>query len=388
MTTTTVRQHLLLPGGVLLAGSLALAACGGDSGFEEAAPEADVGAEEGAEEGAEGEADVDAAAAGPDLSEPPPIEGEVVDACTESYEIKFGIGLAEDSPQALSVDYFGEILDQRSDGRIDVNMFPNSQVGDDLQMMNALQSGTLEMTMPSTSPATSIVPQLQLFDLPFLFPTAEDADAVLDGPIGQEMLDAFDGSGIHALAFAENGYRQLTNSVGPVAAPEDVEGLRIRVMENPIQVSIWETLGAAPTSMAFGEVFSALEQGVVDGQENPWSTILTSRFNEVQGYGSETRHVYTPFVFMIGEEFYDNLCPEDQQLIQEASEQARDYQRTISREYSDYAKEQLAEGGMEITELTDEQRAAFQEAVQPVYDQWRDEIGGDLIDRVQEQVQS
>lgn len=391
MTTTTVRRGLLLPGSLFLAGSLVLAGCGG--GFEEDDTEALPEAEEGAEDPAEGTEDDAAEGAqegtdGPELSDPPAIEGAIVDACEDSYEIKFGIGLAEDSPQAMSVDYFDEILDQRSGGRIDVNLFPNSQVGDDLQMMNALQSGTLEMTYPSTSPATSIVPELQLFDLPFLFPTAEDADAVLDGEIGQEMLDGFDGSGIEALAFAENGYRQLTNSVGPVETPEDVEGLRIRVMENPIQVSIWETLGAAPTSMAFGEVFSALEQGVVDGQENPWSTILTSRFDEVQGYGSETRHVYTPFIIMIGEEFFDGLCAEDQDLIREAAVQARDYQRTISREYSDYAREQLAERGMEVTELTDEQRAAFQEAVRPVYDQWRDEIGGDLIDRVQAETQS
>ena len=384
MRRTTARRHLL-PTTLLLAGSLALTACGG--GFEGDETEAQPGAD--ATAGGEAGTEEEAAESGTlQLSDPPPIEGDVVDQCEDSYEIKFGIGLAEDSPQAMSVDYFEQILDQRSGGRIDVTLFPNSQVGDDLQMMNALQSGTLEMTYPSTSPATGIVPQLRLFDLPFLFPTAEDADAVLDGPIGQEMLDAFDGSGIEALAFAENGYRQLTNSQRAVATPEDVNGLRIRVMENPIQVSIWETLGANPTSMAFGEVFSALEQGVVDGQENPWSTILTSRFYEVQDYGSETRHVYTPFIIMIGEQFFEGLCPEDQELIREAAVQARDYQRTISREYNDFARDQLAEQGMEITELTDEQRAAFQEAVQPVYDRWRDEIGADLVNRVQEQTQS
>ncbi len=386
MTTTTFRRRpVALPGSLLLIGALALAGCGGfeDEGGSAAEPADDAATEE----ATAGGDDVSAGAEDePQLSEPPAIEGDVV-AEGESYEIGFGIGLAEDSPQALSVDYFGEILAERSGGRITVNLFPNSQVGDDLQMMNALQSGSLEMTYPSTSPATSIVPELQLFDLPFLFPTPEDADEVLDGEIGQGMLDAFDGSGIHALAFAENGYRQLTNSQRAVATPEDVSGLRVRVMENPIQVSIWETLGANPTSMAFGEVFSALEQGVVDGQENPWSTILTSRFDEVQSHGSETRHVYTPFLILIGEDFYDGLSPEDQQLITEAAEQARDYQRTISREYSDYAKEQLAERGMEVTELDEEQLAAFQEAVQPVYDQWQDEIGAELIDSVQQQTQ-
>jgi tripartite ATP-independent transporter DctP family solute receptor len=373
MTDSTLRRRRLVPTSLLLTGILMLAGCGGFGSDTE---------QQGNDSGGGGTP----AAEGPDLSDPPAIEGDVV-AEGESYDIKFGIGLADDSPQALSVNYFGEILAKRSDGRITVNLFPNSQVGDDLQMMNALQSGTLEMTYPSTSPATSIVPELQLFDLPFLFPTPEDADEVLDGEIGQQMLDAFDGSGIEALAFAENGYRQLTNSQQPVRTPADVEGLRIRVMENPIQVSIWETLGANPTSMAFGEVFTALEQGVVDGQENPWSTILTSRFDEVQDYGSETRHVYTPFIIMIAEDFFEGLSPEDQELIREAAVQARDYQRTISREYSDYAREQLAERGMEVTELSEDEIAQFQEAVQPVYDQWRDEIGADLIQRVQEQTQ-
>lgn len=370
----------VLPASLALAGMLTLTACGG---FAEDETEEGVGGDGGSETGAVEEG----GEGGPDLSDPPAIDGDVV-ADGDDYEIKFGIGLAEDSPQAISVDYFGEILDERSDGRITVSLFANSQVGDDLQMINGLQSGTLEMTYPSTSPATSIVPELQLFDLPFLFPTPEDADAVLDGEIGQDMLAAFDGSGITGLAWAENGYRQLTNSSTAVTAPEDVSGLGVRVMENEIQVSIWETLGANPTSMAFGEVFSALEQGVVDGQENPWSTILTSRFDEVQEYGSETRHVYTPFLILIGEEFYTGLSEEDQALIQEAAVQAGEYQRTISREYDTYAKEELAARGMEVTELSDDELAAFQEAVQPVYEQWEDEIGADLIEQVQQQTQN
>ncbi|CAN5526021.1 TRAP transporter substrate-binding protein [soil metagenome] len=374
MRLTHTRRFI--PTSLVLAGMITLTACGGGGGFSE---DEEAAADGGGETGA--------AAEGPELSEPPAIEGDVV-SDGDSYEIRFGIGLAEDSAQALSVDYFGEILEQRSDGRIEVNLFPNSQVGDDLQMMNALQSGTLEMTYPSTSPATSFVPELALFDLPFLFPTPEDADALLDGEIGTEMLASFEGSGIIGLAWAENGYRQLTNSQRAVSTPEDVQGLGLRVMENPIQVSIWETLGANPTSMAFGEVFSALEQGVVDGQENPWSTILTSRFYEVQDYASETRHVYTPFMILIGEEFYNGLHEADQQLIEEAAVQAGQYERVISREFSDYARDELVAVGMEVTELSDEERTAFQEAVQPVYDQYREEIGGDLIDRTLEQTQN
>ena len=160
----------------------------------------------------------------------------------------------------------------------------------------------------------------------------EAADKVLDGEIGQEILSAFDGTGIKALAFSENGYRQLTNSKHAVSSPEDVKGLALRVMENKIQVDIWKALGANPTSMAFGEVFSALEQGVVDGQENPWNTILTSKFYEVQDHASETRHVYTPFIIMIGEEFFNGLSPEDQGIVfQPVSEPYGDIGFTVTR---------------------------------------------------------
>ncbi|CAM3360773.1 TRAP transporter substrate-binding protein [Halomonas lysinitropha] len=324
----------------------------------------------------------------PDLSEPPAIDGEMV-GDHGSHTIRMGIGLAETSPQYLSSQYFADILAERSDGRLTVNVFPNSQLGDDVQMMEMMQTGTLDMSYPSSSPATTYVPELAAFDLPFLLPTREAAVAVMNSDVAQGMLDAFDGSGIKALAFSENGYRQLSNSVRPVETPEDVGGLdmgglTIRTMENPVHLSIWETLGANPTPMAFGELFSAMEQGVVDGQENPWSTILTSNFHEVQEYGSETRHVYTPFILMMSERTWDDLHPEYQELVQEAARKSAAYEIQLATEYDDWARNQLEERGMQITRLNDEQIAAFQEAVQPVYDEWAPEIGEDLIADIRE----
>lgn len=328
----------------------------------------------------------------PELSDPPAIEGDVV-GDHGSLTLRMGIGLAESSPQYLSSQYFAEILDQRSDGRISVDIFPNSQLGDDVQMMEMLQTGSLDMTYPSSSPATTYVPELAVFDLPFLLPTREAAVAVMQSDTAQEMLDGFEGTGIKALAFSENGYRQLSNSVRPVESPEDVGGLdvgglTIRTMENPVHLSIWETLGANPTPMAFGELFSAMEQGVVDGQENPWSTILTSNFYEVQDYGSETRHVYTPFIMMISERTWERMDPEYQELVQEAARQSAEYEIQLATEYDDWSRNQLEERGMQITRLNDEQIAAFQEAVQPVYDEWAPKIGEDLIAEIQEIVES
>ncbi|SEL87042.1 TRAP transporter substrate-binding protein [Halomonas daqiaonensis] len=324
----------------------------------------------------------------PDLSEPPAIDGDMV-GDHGSHTIRMGIGLAESSPQYLSSQYFADILAERSDGRLTVNVFPNSQLGDDVQMMEMMQTGTLDMSYPSSSPATTYVPELAAFDLPFLLPTREAAIAVMNSDVAQSMLDAFDGTGIKALAFSENGYRQLSNSVRPVETPEDVGGLdmgglTIRTMENPVHLSIWETLGANPTPMAFGELFSAMEQGVVDGQENPWSTILTSNFYEVQEYGSETRHVYTPFMLMMSERTWDDLHPEYQELVQEAARKSAAYEIQLATEYDDWARNRLEELGMQINRLNDEQIAAFQEAVQPVYDEWAPEIGEDLIADIRE----
>ncbi|GHC34217.1 TRAP transporter substrate-binding protein [Aidingimonas halophila] len=324
----------------------------------------------------------------PDLSEPPEIDGEVITEDLGSHTLRLGIGLAESSPQYLSSQYFADILDERTEGRISVEIFPNSQLGDDVQMMEMLQTGSLDMTYPSTSPATTYVPELAVFDLPFLFPTRESAVEVMNSDVAQDMLDSFEESDIKALAFSENGYRQLTNSVRPVESPEDVAGidvggLTIRTMENDVQLSIWEALGANPTPMAFGEVFSAMEQGVIDGQENPWSTILTSNFYEVQDYGSETRHVYTPFILMMSMQTWDQLDPQYQELVQEAARKSAEYEIQLATEYDDWSREQLEERGMEITRLNDEQVAEFQEAVEEVYDEWAPEIGEDVVEEVQ-----
>ncbi|KPQ23292.1 MAG: TRAP-type C4-dicarboxylate transport system, periplasmic component [Halomonas sp. HL-48] len=329
----------------------------------------------------------------PDLSDPPDIEGDVITEDLGSHNIRVGIGLAESSPLYISTQHFGDILSERTEGRLTVDVFPNSQLGDDAQMMEMLQTGTLDMTIPSTSPATSYVEELAVFDLPFLFPTREAAIAVLESDVALDLLDKFEDSDIKALAYHENGYRQLTNSERPVESPEDVagldvSGLTIRTMENPVQLSIWEALGANPTPMAFGEVFSALEQGVIDGQENPWSTILTSNFNEVQDYGSETRHVYTPFIIMMSMRTWDKLDPAYQELIEEAAQEAAAYEIQLATEYDEWARDQLEEKGMEITRLDEEQIKAFQEAVQPVYDEWTPEIGEDLVTEIQDIVES
>lgn len=312
----------------------------------------------------------------------PEVQGAVVQGDGDDYTLKFSIGTTQSSAQYRGLEYFEDIVEKRSEGHIQVELFHSAQLGDDLQAVSALQAGTLEMTAPSTSPLVSMFPQFAVFDLPFLFPTPEVADEVLDGEIGDRMLETASTNGLVAIGWAENGYRQLTNSKQAVTTPGDLGGLKVRTMQNPIHLDIWRTLGANPTPMSFAELFTALEQGVVDGQENPWITIQSSKFNEVQSYATESNHVYTPFITLVSERFWKKLPDGYQQLVTEASQQMGDYEREVSRSMNVQIKQELIDEGMKITELTPEQVATFQNNLAPVYDDWREKIGGKLIDDI------
>lgn len=315
----------------------------------------------------------------------PAVSGDKVDIQNpQHFVIKFGIGLAKDSAQYRGVEYFKRIVEQRSGGNIQVHIFPSAQLGGDLHMTAALQSGTLEMTQPSTSPLIKMEPELAVFDLPFLFKDAQQADKVLDGPVGQHLLKKIsqEHNGLIALAWAENGFRQLTDSTGVIASPADLKGLKIRTMQSPVQLDIWKTLGANPTPMSFAELFTALDQGTVDAQENPWITILTSKFYEVQSNATDTRHVYTPFITLMSARFWKRLPEPYQKLVKTASVQEGVYERKVSQNIDKQAKQLLEKKGMKITEPTPAQRAAFREKAKPVYGDFKSQIGEPLFDQV------
>jgi len=318
------------------------------------------------------------ATAAPPFPPIPEVNGAVV-ADQGDFELKFSIGTTQAGAQYRGLEYFKKIVEERSGGHIQVKLFHSAQLGDDLQAVSSLQAGTLEMTAPSTSPLVGMLPEFAVFDLPFLFPNTEVADRVLDGEIGQKILANASGKGFVAIGWAENGYRQLTNKNKAVQSPDDLAGLKIRTMQNPIHIDIWRTLGANPTPMSFAELFTALEQGVVDGQENPWITISASRFNEVQPYAVETNHVYTPFITLVSERFWNKLPADYQQLIVEAAHDMAIYQRQVSRSLNSQLKAELKAAGMNISELTPEQVKVFQTKLQPVYDKWKEQIGAELL---------
>ena len=299
----------------------------------------------------------------------------------ETYNIVAGIGLNDKSAQYESLVYFKELVEENSNGRVTVEIYHSSQLGDDREMMEALQRGEQEMTCPSTAPMAQFVPGFSVFDLPFLFPSNEAADYVLDGDVGQELLDELSDVGIKGLVYWENGYRHLTNSQRAIRTPSDVEGLRVRTMENPLHLDAWRAIGANPTPMAFGEVFSAMQQGVIDGQENPWGTIYLQNFPEVQSFATDTGHVYSPFVLMIAQSFWDELPSDLQEVVMDAAIQGREHNRELNRRYNREYLEELKDV-MTVVELTQEERTQFQESVLPVYDEYADQIGEELIQRV------
>ncbi|MBL3538330.1 TRAP transporter substrate-binding protein [Aminivibrio sp.] len=298
------------------------------------------------------------------------------------FTINAGIGLNDKSAQFQSLKFFKELVEKNSDGKIEVVLFHSSQLGDDRTMMEALKMGTQEMTCPSTAPMTAFVNAYKIYDLPFLFANEEVADYILDGPVGKKLLDMLPAQGMVGLAYWENGFRMLTNSVRPVKSPEDLKGLKIRTMENPIHLAAFKIMGANPTPMAFGELFSALQQKVVDGQENPWGTIFLQNFFEVQKFATDTGHVYSPFVLLISKIFWDKLPDDLKKVVQDAADQAKVHNREINRKMNAEYLEKLKEK-MEVTILTPEQKAAFQKACQPIYDQFAEDIGKDLINEVQ-----
>ncbi len=305
----------------------------------------------------------------------------------ETFVIRAGIGLNDQHPQYKGLEVMKEYVERESNGRIEMQLFHSSQLGDDIQMMESLQLGSQEITAPSSAPVSSIDKRFMIFDLPFLFPTEEIASDLLDGELGQELLDGLAEHGLIGLAYWENGYRHLTNNVREVRTPADMEGLKIRTMENQVHLDFFRALGANPTPMPFGELFTAMQQGVVDGQENPVPTIYLQNYPEVQKYTSLTGHVYSPFVLLMSKIFWDGLPADLQEIVQEGAIVARDEERRINREYTAELVGGLREKGMTVSELTMDELKLFQDATKPTIEKFKDEIGAEYVEKVLEEIE-
>ena len=263
-----------------------------------------------------------------------------------------------------AVEYFAKLVSERSNGEIEVQLFPAGQLGSERDMVEGLQIGSLEMTLTSTGPLGNFVPQVKLFNLPFLFKDRQTCYKILDGKIGTDIANLFLKVGIRSLGWYENGFRNITNSKRPIEKPDGMDGLKIRVMEDDVFILTMKSLGASPLPMAFGELYTALEQKAVDAQENPLAVIHSSRFFEVQKYLAMTGHFYSPAMLLISEITWKKLTTAQQKILLEASKEARDYERRISMEADQTLEAELKKAGMIVTHPD---KTLFVDAVSPVY---------------------
>jgi TRAP-type transport system periplasmic protein len=296
--------------------------------------------------------------------------------------IKMSNGVNEDHPVGAGVKKMQEILTAKSGGKMKLNAFWGGSAGGDLQATQALRAGTQEMVVTSSSPLVGIVKELGVFDLPFLFGNEKEVDAVLDGVAGAYFNKKLEEAGVVNLAYWENGFRNLTNSKRAVNKVEDFDGIKVRVMQNNIFLDTFKTLGTNAVPMAFGEVFTALETKTIDGQENPFVTINTSKFFEVQKYLSVTRHAYTPFLVLYSKKLWDQLSKDEQAVLREAAIEGQKVQRATIRANDGKALAALKEKGMQVNEITAAEQRRMFEKVKPVYDKNAATIGADAINVV------
>ena len=296
--------------------------------------------------------------------------------------IKFTNGVNEDHPVGVGVKKMQEVLAAKTGGKMKINAFWGGAAGGDLPATQALRAGTQEMVCTSSSPLVGIVKELGAFDLPFLFANEKEADAVLDGPAGAYFNKKLEDAGLVNLAYWENGFRNLTNSKRAVARAEDFDGVKVRVMQNNIFLDTFKTLGTNAVPMAFGEVFTALETKTIDGQENPFVTIETSKFNEVQKFLSVTRHAYTPFLILYSKKLWDQLSPQEQGVLREAAMEGQKVQRAANRSLNEKSLTSLKTKGMQVNEVSPAEQRRMFEKVRPVYDRNVPTIGAEAVTTV------
>jgi TRAP-type transport system periplasmic protein len=279
---------------------------------------------------------------------------------------------------------FKEIVEERTGNRVAVALYPNAQLGDERTLLEGMQMGTVDMGIITNGPVANFVEEIAVFELPFLFPSPEAAYAVLDGPIGQELLDELGRVNLKGLAYAERGFRNLTNSVRPVQKPEDIKGLKIRVMENPVYIDTFSTLGANAVPMAWTEALTAMRQKTIDGQENPVNVIHSFKLYEQQDHLSMTRHTYAPAIFVMGAARWNSLQPDVQEIVLDAAQQAAEYERQMNADMEASQLQDLRDAGMAV--IMDPDVAAFRDKVQPVYAKYGVTFK-DYLQRILEQIQ-
>ncbi|XAH21856.1 TRAP transporter substrate-binding protein [Xylophilus sp. GW821-FHT01B05] len=291
-------------------------------------------------------------------------------AQVQEHTIRFGHLNNADHPVSFGVKRFGELVAAKSGGKMKVLEFPASQLGNEMQQQSALQGGVQQMSAPATTSLAGIVKEFGLLDFPFAVGSFAQADALLDGPLGQTLIAKLPEKGLVALGYWDLGFRNVTNSKRPITRPEDLEGLKIRVIPNPVFLDTFKAFKANPVPMPFAELYGALESKAVDGQENPFSVILSNKFFEVQKYLSATNHVYAANIVLVSKKFWDQLSPAEQKIMNDAANEARGYQRQVSRAAAQSAVADLQAKGVQFNEVSPAEQARMRQVAKPTVDRF------------------
>ncbi|OHC48430.1 MAG: hypothetical protein A2X69_20505 [Rhodobacteraceae bacterium GWF1_65_7] len=305
-----------------------------------------------------------------------------------NHVLRLGTPLPDAHPISQAAVKFAELVAEKSGGKIEVKVYPGSTLGNELQMQSALQGGTQDFSIGTTTTLAGMVPEFSAIDMPYQFRTTAEADAVLDGAIGTQLFDKLAPKGLIGLAYMEQGFRHTTNSTRPITKWEDFDGLKIRVQPSALYIDMFNQLGANAVPMTINEVYTAMETRAIDGHENSLTAIDANKFQEVQTYLSLTGHSYNAVVLLMGQPSFDKLNDEEMQIIRAAAAEARDFQRDLTRKQAEGLLAKLAEDGMEVNEVSPEEQQRLAERLQPVVDANSAAIGAEWMESFGSAVQA
>jgi TRAP-type transport system periplasmic protein len=307
-------------------------------------------------------------------------------AFAQERVIKFANQNNKGHPIVMGMEKFAEIVAAKSGGKIKVNVFPGGALGSDQANVSALQGGTLEMASMNSGIFASQVKEFALFDFPFMFGNTKEADAVMDSNFGKSLHKRLEDKGLVGLAYYELGFRNITNGKRPINTLADLEGLKLRVIPNPINVDWVKALGANPTPLPWPEVYAALEQKAVDGQENPVATINSAKLYEVQKHMVLSNHQYNPQSVVISKKFWEKLTPAEQKILQDAATESAKYQRAQSRDQAAGILENLKKNGMQVTQLSAADMDKLRDKMRPVTAKYAVNVGQDVVKEAQAEI--
>lgn len=303
-----------------------------------------------------------------------------VGAHAADFKFTFAHVLVESTPNAKAAVKFKEEVERNSNGRIEINVRPAAQLGGDVEIIEQTQMGLVHIAIPPTGNLANFEPKMYLFDLPFLITDDGAMKRVLDGEVGRELLDTLDRSNLHGINYWGAGFRNMSNNIRPITKPDDLKGIKMRTLQAPTILATYRAYGANPTAMAFTEVYNGLQQGVVEGQENPMANIYSMRFYEVQKYLTLTHHTYHTYAAVMNKAAWNSLPDDLKKVMSDAFDAGRDYARELTLEEDARILDEIKDK-IQITELTSEGRAAFVEKSKPIYKDFESRVTAKLLEK-------